>query len=127
MRPSQRIFAILGIGAALIASELLVLRSLNTSMGKLANGFGVVLQRADSLLTIVSVSSKLLTVSNSGRFHGLPSDAEKPRPRFDDYPAKNIYRGEPARPIITKEFRSVRTTIRKGADSDVEFAGHYTI
>jgi len=50
-----------------------------------------------------------------------------PRPRFWDYRVKNIYRGKPAAPIITKEFRNVRTAIRRGANSDVEFAGHYTI
>ena len=58
---------------------------------------------------------------------GISSQAEKPRPKFSDYPVKDIYRGEPARPIITKQFRSFRTMIRNGADSDVEFAGHYTI
>ena len=55
------------------------------------------------------------------------SQAEKPRPKFSDYRVKNIYRGRPARAIITKEFREIRTVIRKGAGSDVEFAGHYTV
>ena len=50
-----------------------------------------------------------------------------PRPKFREYPVKNIYHGEPAIPVITKKFRIVRTTIRRGAKSDVEFAGHYTI
>jgi hypothetical protein len=50
-----------------------------------------------------------------------------PRPRFRDYRVKNIYRGEPATPMITKEFRGARTRIREGAKSQVEFAGHYTI
>jgi hypothetical protein len=50
-----------------------------------------------------------------------------PRPWLWDYRVKNIYRGKPAAPIITKEFRNVRTAIRRGANSDVEFAGHYTI
>ena len=58
---------------------------------------------------------------------GISSQIDKGRPKFSDFPVKDIYRGEPARPIITKEFRTVRTAIRKGADSDVEFAGHYTI
>ena len=58
---------------------------------------------------------------------GFSSQVGKPRPKFSDYPVKDIYRGEPARPIITKEFRSFRTMIRNGADSDVEFAGHCTI
>jgi len=50
-----------------------------------------------------------------------------PRPKFREYPVKNIYHGEPAIPAITKEFRMVRTTIRRGAKSDVEFAGHYSL
>jgi hypothetical protein len=58
---------------------------------------------------------------------GILSQAEKPRPKFSDYPVNDVYRGEPVRPIITKEFREIRTVIRKGADSDVEFAGHYTV
>jgi hypothetical protein len=57
----------------------------------------------------------------------LPPEIEKHRPQFNDYPVRHVYRGQPARPIITKEFRSHRTMIRLGADSDVEFAGHYTI
>jgi hypothetical protein len=60
-------------------------------------------------------------------FQTPPSHVEKPRPQFSDYPAKDIYRSQPARPIITKEFRSFSTMIRSGADSDVEFAGHYTV
>jgi len=58
---------------------------------------------------------------------GQPSEVEKPRPKFSDYPVKNIYGGQRARPLITKEFREIRTVIRRGADSDVEFAGHYTV
>ena len=50
-----------------------------------------------------------------------------PRPRFRDYRVKNVYHGNPAPPTITKEFRGFRTRIRQGAESDVEFAGHYTI
>ena len=60
MRPIQRILILLGMGAAFIASELLFFRSLNTSVGEFANAFGIVMQRADSLLTIASASSKLL-------------------------------------------------------------------
>ncbi len=50
-----------------------------------------------------------------------------PLARFRDYRVKNIYHGEPAAPIITREFRWFRTRIRQGAKSRVEFAGHYTI
>ena len=57
----------------------------------------------------------------------LPPQAESLRPQFSDYKVKDIYRGSPASPIITKEWRSYRTRIRRGAAHDVEFAGHYTI
>lgn len=53
--------------------------------------------------------------------------AETPRPNFADYPVKRIYHGKPASPIISKEFREYRTMIRRGASSNVEFAGHYTL
>ena len=53
--------------------------------------------------------------------------AEMPRPNFADYTVKRIYRGEPASPIISKEFHEYRTMIRRGARSNVEFAGHYTL
>ena len=54
-------------------------------------------------------------------------NAEEPRPKFTDYPVNNIYRGEPAAPIITEKSRGFRTRIRRGARSAVEFAGHYTM
>lgn len=49
------------------------------------------------------------------------------RPKFSDYPVGKVYRGKPAPPVITKQFRMMRTMIQRGADSDVEFAGHYTV
>ena len=57
----------------------------------------------------------------------LPPEIEQRRPKFSDYPDHHIYRGRPANPIITGKWRMFRTMIRLGADSDVEFAGHYTI
>jgi hypothetical protein len=50
-----------------------------------------------------------------------------PRPVFRDHPAKQIYKGKPAPPLLTKDQRSFRTMIRRGAKSRVEFAGHYTV
>jgi len=50
-----------------------------------------------------------------------------PRPRFRDYSVKDIYRGHPAKPTITKDFRMYRTMIRREANTAVEFAGHYTV
>jgi hypothetical protein len=67
-------------------------------------------------------------VEEGQRLHGkIDLHEGPPRPRFRDYQVKNIYHGEPASPIITKEFRGFRTHIRQGAESDVEFAGRYTI
>ena len=55
--------------------------------------------------------------------------AQKPssRPAFEDYPVKEIYRGNAVSPQLSKDQRRYRTVIRTGAKSAVEFAGHYTI
>jgi hypothetical protein len=57
----------------------------------------------------------------------LPSDTEAPRPKFTDFAVTEVYRGKPAEPKITKDFRLFRTVIRRGAESSVEFGGHYTV
>lgn len=57
----------------------------------------------------------------------LLSEAEKPRPKFSDYPVQHIYRGRPAPPVLNKNQRTFRTMIRRGAKSSVQFAGHYTV
>lgn len=49
------------------------------------------------------------------------------RPKFADYPVTKIYRGAPAKPILSKEQRGFRTRIREGAKAEVQFAGHYTV
>jgi len=49
------------------------------------------------------------------------------RPSFEKFPAKQIYKGIPAPPKLDKDQRMFRTVIRKGAKSQVQFAGHYTI
>ena len=67
-------------------------------------------------------------VEEGQREHGkIDLHEGPPRPRFRDYRVKNIYHGKPETPLITKEFHEVRTRIRQGAKSDVEFAGHFTI
>lgn len=53
--------------------------------------------------------------------------AESSRPQFSDFPVESIYRGKPAPPIITKDWRNFRTMIRLGAASAVNFAGRYTV
>jgi hypothetical protein len=57
----------------------------------------------------------------------LPSETETPRPKFGDFAVTEIYRGKPAEPKITKDFSLFRTMIRHGAESQVQFAGHYTV
>ena len=50
------------------------------------------------------------------------------RPQFGEYPVSEIFAGRPAAPeLATKEDRLFRTTIRRGAEQSVEFAGHYTV
>jgi hypothetical protein len=58
----------------------------------------------------------------------LPAQQQKSaRPNFRDFAIKQIYKGTPAKPKITKDWRTFRTRIRAGARSPVEFAGHYTV
>lgn len=49
------------------------------------------------------------------------------RPSFDKYPAEQIYKGVPAPPKLDADQRMFRTVIRRGAKSEVQFAGHYTV
>lgn len=49
------------------------------------------------------------------------------RPSFEGYPAKQIYKGAPAVPKLDAGQRTFRTVIRRGAKSEVQFAGHYTV
>ena len=63
MRPSQHIFTIIGVGALLIASELLAFGSLSNCL----NGF--LARRSSVVLGVVSDAPKRLTAVNPGRFH----------------------------------------------------------
>jgi hypothetical protein len=49
------------------------------------------------------------------------------RPDFNDFAVKQIYKGTPAKPKLSKDQRTFRTRIREGATSAVQFAGHYTV
>jgi hypothetical protein len=49
------------------------------------------------------------------------------RPDFNDFAVKQIYKGTPAKPKLSKDQRTFRTRIREGATSPVQFAGHYTV
>jgi hypothetical protein len=69
MRTSQRIFTIFGVGALLIASELLAFRSLDNFLTRLANGFQTLARKSSIVLNVVSGASKRHTVSSPERFH----------------------------------------------------------
>jgi hypothetical protein len=57
----------------------------------------------------------------------LNAQEQTRRPDFGDYPARRIFTGKPALPILSKGQRMFRTMIRQGANKPVEFAGHYTV
>jgi hypothetical protein len=57
----------------------------------------------------------------------LSAQSIPPRPSFESYPAKQIYKGTPAPPKLDQEERMFRAVIRRGAKSEVQFAGHYTV
>jgi hypothetical protein len=54
--------------------------------------------------------------------------AETPAPRFEDYPARGVYRGRPAPVRLdSKMARMFRTRLREGSRSGPNFAGRYTV
>jgi hypothetical protein len=54
--------------------------------------------------------------------------AERQRPRFEDYPAKEIYKGRPAPVRLdSRRARMFRTRLREEAPRGPNFAGHYTV
>ena len=59
--------------------------------------------------------------------HSPTAQPASGRPKFSDYPVRQIYQGKPATPILSKSQRWYRTVIREGAKSKVQFAGHYTV
>ena len=57
----------------------------------------------------------------------LAQQQKSARPDFKDFAVKQIYKGTPAKPKLSKDQRAFRTRIREGATSPVQFAGHYTV
>lgn len=57
----------------------------------------------------------------------LSAQSVPTRPSFDNYPAKQIYKGTPAPPKLDHDQEMFRTVIRRGSKSEVQFAGHYTV
>ena len=49
-------------------------------------------------------------------------------PRYEDYAVAKIFKGKPARPLISNpQARAFRTRLREGAAKGPNFAGHYPI
>jgi hypothetical protein len=49
------------------------------------------------------------------------------KPRFEDYPVREVFRGRPAPVVLdTRRARMYRTMLREGARTGPNFAGHYT-
>jgi hypothetical protein len=49
-------------------------------------------------------------------------------PRFEDYPAREVYKGRPARVRLdSKQARMFRTRLREDSRTGPNFAGHYTV
>jgi hypothetical protein len=63
----RRFVVIVGIGAFLISSELLVFRSLNHSLEGFADGLGTLFQRATVVVDLVSAASKLTPHPHQGQ------------------------------------------------------------
>ena len=53
--------------------------------------------------------------------------AQKRAPRFADYPVGEIYSGEHARVVLTKDYRAFRTRLREAAREKPNFAGRYIV
>lgn len=57
-----------------------------------------------------------------------PGAQQRPSPRFEDYPAREIFRGRPARILLdTRRARMYRTALSEGSRRGANFAGHYAV
>src|SRR5919112_705269 len=65
--------------------------------------------------------------------HGAQAQTRKaraasPAPRFEDYPARGVYKGRPAPVRLdSRQARMFRTRLREDSRSGPNFAGHYTV
>jgi hypothetical protein len=63
-----------------------------------------------------------------GRGRAPRAAAGRPAPRFEDYPAGEIYRGRPAPVRLdSRRARMFRTRLREDSRTGPNFAGHYTV
>src|SRR5260221_11687562 len=70
----------------------------------------------------------LILAAFSANAQGPARTSNERLPRFEDYPATEIFKGSPAPPKFRRPGdRLFRTKIREGAARGPNFAGHYTI
>ncbi len=70
----------------------------------------------------------LILAAFSANAQGPAPTSNERLPRFEDYPATEIFKGSPAPPKFRRPGdRLFRTKIREGAARGPNFAGHYTI
>jgi len=90
----------------------------------------------NKLSKIVSATLALLVVvlchtadaSAQGRGRTRRAAAERPAPRFEDYPVREIYKGRPAPVRLdSRRARMFRSRLREEAPRGPNFAGHYTV
>jgi hypothetical protein len=67
------------------------------------------------------------TVSIVALFLLFAGTALAQMPRFEEYPAKNIFRGPNAPVILSRVDRAIRNRIRVTAKQKPNFAGHYIL
>lgn len=75
-----------------------------------------------SLLTGILILSLNAAVLAQGR-----RAAQSALPRFEDYPALPLFRGQAAPLRLTRESREFRTRLREAAKEKPDFAGHYIV
>lgn len=58
---------------------------------------------------------------------GVVAQTQRRVPRFEDYPAREVYRGVNARARLTRDDRAFRTRLREAARERPNFAGRYVV
>jgi hypothetical protein len=81
-----------------------------------------------SLKSAILVGLVVCAFAAHGAAQARKARAERPAPRFEDYPARGIYKGPVARVRLdSKQARMFRTRLREDSRSGPNFAGHYTV
>jgi len=123
MRPSQRIFTIVGVGTLLVASELLAFGSLNNFSNGFAHGLQTLVQRSRVVLDVVSAASKGQSVSNPERFHWNWRDSQELKADQSLHNAKLIEQSRNAiASAITDQIRPMMADIEIQSETQLQKA-----